>query len=573
MLSLDERRRALQARHPYWFKQTIFKKFSMTATQYPGRILFQDGKVSKTYAQAALQVNQVAAAFRRVGVKRSERVAVSLGNCFEYLCVTFALAKIGAVKVPINGRIPTDQKCYMLKRTGAVILVSEKNDDAACAKQCEALQKIILMNYSSSNDRDVMSWQDFMTEIGRAKDDLRKTNLVNKKSENSTIKQSEKDILASDLSDIIFTSGSTGNPKGTMLTHDMLLRSAYANCLNRGFEDGRKVMVAVPLFHVYGYIEGLLSVLFVGGTLVCPRGKFDADRTLKMIQSLKVNDLICVPSTMQKLLAAPSRRTYDLSAFYAAYCSASVCPEWVWNAVKNDWGIAEVVTGYGMSEVSAASVQTPPEASLTKLCHSVGKILTDNFENCEILIQYRIVDPVTLAEQPEGKIGELICKGAIVTTGYFGDKVATKKAFTADGWFHSGDLASIDADGYVIFKGRVNETYKINGENVSPFFVTQVILDCKEVVRAETLGVPDEKLGWIGVAFIEPANPCQITQHRIKAYCREHLADYQIPKFYFFMKANEWPRTTNGKIMKKRLRVLAEQKIEEEWCIRFKRNS
>ncbi|WP_329886796.1 class I adenylate-forming enzyme family protein [Pseudoramibacter faecis] len=554
MASLEDRRRALRAGYPRWSAQTIFQKFSQAAARYSDRIFFQDGQVSKTYAQTTAQVHQAAAAFGHIGVRKGERVAVSLGNCFEYLCVTFALAKLGAVKVPINRRIPADQKCYMLKKTGAVVLVSDKDGDVDCVAQCETLQKIILLSPSSKSEGPAMSWRNFMARITSEKNPKNAGFQVNR----------QRDVQASDLSDIIFTSGSTGDPKGAMLTHNMLLRSAYANCLNRGFEDGRKVMITVPLFHVYGYIEGLLSVLFVGGTLVCLPGKFDADQALRTIQTLKVNDLICVLLTMQKLLSAPSLCDYNLSTLHAVYCSASVCPKWVWDAIKNDLGVSEVITGYGMSEVSAASVQTPPEAPTAKLYHSVGKILTDHLEACEPLIEYRVVDPDVLADLPAGEVGELICKGAIVSAGYFGDEMATKSAFTEGGWFRSGDLARIDADGYMIFEGRLNESYKINGENVSPAFVDQIILNCKAVVRAETLGMPDEKLGWIGVAFIEPLHSAPETKREIMAYCKKHLADYQLPKFYFFMKGNEWPKTPNGKITKKRLRALAEEKMKEK---------
>jgi len=538
-LPLQDRRNYLKKLYPVWEKKTIYQRFAEAASACPDRILYQDDRLSASYQQTAELTDEAAAAFYHLGIRKGDRVAVNLNNTLEYLWITFALARIGAVKVPINRRITLDQKCFVIKDTGAEIFVTDKPDDVSCAKACGCLKKVIMMGESEAYGSYVSSWRDLLAEAGGAE------------------MPQYPGPSADDLSDIIYTSGSTGDPKGVMLTHDMMLRSAFANCLNRGFEDGRKVMITVPLFHVYGYIEGLLAILFVGGTLVCMQGRFNEGKTLRMIQDMKVNDILCVPSVMEKILGEQQLRPCDISSLYAVYCSASVCPDWLWGSIASDLGVSEIVTGYGMSEVSGASVQSPPEAPLKKLCSSVGKVLTDYFTDCEKLIEYRVADPESLRELPAGESGELICRGAIVTGGYYNNKEASARIFTEDGWLRTGDIASADSGGYITFCGRLNENYKINGENVSPLFVDRIISDCKEVAQAETVGVPDEKLGWVGVAFIEPVNYCYVTKERIMGYCSEHLASYQMPKYFFFISSEKWPRTANGKITKKLLREQA----------------
>lgn len=549
--SLDQRRAHLRAQYPVWKEMTLYGHLEITAARCPGRIVYQDGQLTCSYKEMLVLSDRAAGAFRQLGVSTGDRVAVNLRNRVEYLVLTFALAKIGAVKVPLNRKLPLQQKGYILRETGSSVLVSDKAEDLQAVSLCPSLRRIILLEDPKKQNPSVVSWETFLSlSAGSAGGD----------SSADAGESFRTDPAVTDshlLCDIIYTSGSSGNPKGVMLSHDMILRSAFANCLNRGFQDGRRVLITVPLFHVYGYIEGLLSVIFVGGTLLCMQGRFDPEKTLRIMEKDRVNDILCVPSAMQKIMEEPAFDTCDLSSLQAVYCSASVCPEWVWEEMQKKLGPVEIVTGYGMSEVSGASVQTPPEASLDKLRHTLGKVLQDHFTSAPPLIEYRVVDPRTLEPCPKGTAGELLCRGAIVTHGYYHRDDVNADVFLANGWLRSGDLGYFDEDGYLIFLGRDGESYKINGENVSPQYLDQVISESRDVIQVQTVGVPDEKLGWVGVAFIEPASSCASVKNRIMEFCNENLASFQVPKYYFFVTDKEWPRTSNGKITKKLLREKA----------------
>ena len=571
---LEERRAALQAEYPFWTKKTLYEHLRIAALKWPDRILYQDGQKSLTYAQVLALSDRAACGFIRLGIGQGDRVAVNLNNTSEYLVLTFALAKAGAVKVPLNRKLPLQQKCYILSETGARILVTDKTEDLEALRLCAPLRRIILLRQPEKRGADILNWDVFMDVLAQDPREAPDCGAVH----------AEK---AADLPcDIVYTSGSSGAPKGVVLTHDMILRSAFANCLNRAFEDRRRVLITVPLFHVYGYIEGLLSVIFVGGTLFCMQGRFDEQKTLGMLQKHRIQDILCVPSAMQKILAVPNFEDYDLSALHAVYCSASVCPDWLWDEMKKKLGDVEIITGYGMSEVSGASVQTPPEASFVdvdKLRHTLGRVLTDHFEQGCVssetvdisnphsdresagkLVEYRVVDPDSLEDLSAGQTGELLCRGAIVTKGYFHRDDVNDVVFLQDGWLRTGDLGWFDEDGYLIFLGRDGDNYKINGENVSPLYIDQVISESRDVIEAQTVGIPDTKLGWGGVAFIEPAVFCAASKNRIMEYCSENLASFQVPKYYFFINGKDWPRTSNGKVTKKLLREEAVRLLRKE---------
>ena len=549
---LAHRRDWLRENYPLWTKRTIYGHLREAASRWPDRLLYQDGQRNMTYRQVLEQSDKAANALLQLGVQKGDRIAVNLNNTIEYLILTFAIARTEAVKVPLNRKLPLQQKCYILSETGTSILVSDKTEDMESLHQCAGLRRIILLRHPDSPGNQIISWEIFMGVLAQAEENHDRTR--------------DAEPGAAELPcDIIYTSGSIGAPKGVVLTHDMILRSAFANCLNRAFEDGRRVLITVPLFHVYGYIEGLLSVIFVGGTLLCMQGRFDERKTLTMLQKYRIQDILCVPSAMQKLLAVPDFDFYDLHALHAVYCSASVCPDWLWDEMKKRLGEVEIVTGYGMSETSGASVQTPPEVSfgdLEKLRRTLGRVLTDHFSGK--LVEYRVVDPDTLEDLPQGHTGELICRGSIITKGYYNRDDVNKSVFTKDGWLRSGDLGWFDKDGFLVFLGRDGDNYKINGENVSPLYVDQVISESRDVIQAQTIGIPDEKLGWVGAAFIEPASFSQAVKNRIIEFCSGNLASFQVPKYYFFISGKEWPRTSNGKITKKLLREQAVLRINQE---------
>lgn len=551
MKSLNERREQLMARYPVWKPQTLYQRFMETASRGEDKIFFIDEERTYRYGEVKQLVGETASALQAIGVRSGSCVAVALKNSIAFVLLTFALAKLGAVKIPINGSAGFSEAGEILKQSGAKFLFTEREADLSESGDMQGIRKIIGLHtetkYAEKSEK-FLSWEDFL-----------------EKGKGILAEAAVSD--ADGVSDIIYTSGSTGTPKGVMLTHDMLLRSAFAGCINRGFEEGRRIYIPLPLFHVYGYVEGLLSALFVTGSILITGGKFDARRALSAVEKYQANDILSVPSVMVKLLNCPDLGRANLDALHGVYCSASFCPKWVWSAIREKLHVEEVITGYGMSEVSGASIQTDPLDDSRILESRVGKVLYGGCagdERCKgNIIAYRVIDGDTGKDMPFGQYGELICRGPVVTKGYYRNREANINAMMEGGWMRTGDIGYFDEHGYLKFLGRCNDLYKINGENVSPQFLDKVIARCQGVSAVETVGVPDEKLGWVGAAFIDAHNPGEEEKERIIRYCKENLAPYQVPRYFFFTDSHEWPHTSTGKVMKYKLRETAEKMMEQ----------
>lgn len=552
--TLEIRRKKLKAQYPVWNSMTIYERFLQTAMRYKEMPFVMERNKSYTYGMVLDQVHLLAKALKAAGLQEQDCVAVIMSNRIEFIFLTFALAQIGAVKVPVNKNAGSAEVSYILKQTRAKIMFSERFQDIRLKNKMETLEKIICLDVQNLEDDKLISWDRFM-------------GLGNGKKEEFFIGNPEY------ISDVIYTSGSTGKPKGVMLTHDMILRCAYANCLNRGFGEGRRIYVPIPLFHVYGYVEGVIAALFVGGSVVIYRGKFDAEMALDIMESYQVNDILSVPSIMMKMLQCPKLDTYNLASLKAVYCSASLCPKWIWGAIREKFMVEEVVTGYGMSEVAGASMQTDPLDETAVLESRVGKILEGGCAGAAELegkiIEYKVFDLETGAESPRGGIGELYCRGPIVTTGYYNYEEANRITIDSEGWLRTGDIGYFDEKGYFRYMGRCNDTYKINGENVSPLFLDRIISKCPGVNAIETVGVPDDRLGWISVAFVDVGEAGVEVQQKVIKYCRVHLASYQVPKYFYFMNNECWPKTSTGKVQKYKLRKMAEKMLECEQKVEF----
>lgn len=568
-MTLEERRGRILDRYPKWENWTIWEWFEKTEESCPQEIFYIDDAVSYSYRQVGQMAREAAKAMRVLGVRPGEPVAILMGNRVEFAAFTFGAASLGAVKVPINRQCGPGEIRYILERTQARLLVTDRPD---------------LVSQLGELPAKIMSWEE-LQEVGSGSEPEQaeadsgsepRQAEVGSDSEPGLAKADSSSepglagtgsVSAESLCDIIFTSGSTGNPKGVMLTHSGLLRAAFASCLNRGLEFGWRFYIPIPLYHVYGYVEGLLCAVIMGGSLVTLRDKFQPEAALRQMEAAGVNDILSVPFIMQKLLESPELDKTDLGRLKAIYCSASACPKNLWKEIREAFPHREVITGYGMTEVCGASLQTDPRDSWETTVDYVGKILwggpagVPEWDNH--LISYRVV----LADGREAaarEFGELICKGPVVTKGYYRDSKATESAFTREGWFKTGDIGYFDENGYLRLLGRCNDIYKINGENVSPQFLDRVIQRCPEVEAVETVGVPDPKVGWIGVAFIDNGQRGKESQERIREWCRKNLASFQVPHRFFFESSSGWPRTTNGKIQKYKLRQIARERLEEE---------
>jgi fatty-acyl-CoA synthase len=551
-VSIQERRRSFEKEYPNWEKTTLYERFVHLAGVCLEHPFFIDTR-AHSYQEVERTVRRTIWCLLAQGVQKDDFVIVACGNRIEYIYLTFALAAIGAVKIPVNQNLGIAELEYIIRQSSPRLLIVEHIAMACAIKERVAPLKVIYLEHLEnnaeiivhSNKRDMLTWDKFFA--------LEKYDVY-------TQIQTDPDRVV----DVIYTSGSTGNPKGVLLTHDMLLRSAYASCLNRGFAFGWRIYVPLPLFHVYGYVEGLLAAMLAKGSIVVTEGKYNADSAIQAMNLWEVNDILSVPFIMADLLKSGKLENVSFSELYAVYCSASVCPEWIWKDIRDKLDIHEITTGYGMTEVCGATVQNSPDDSDEILSNYLGRVLDGGCAgNGGAIVRYRVLDLKTGKELPPGHPGELVCKGPVVTGGYLKEDEANKKAFDEEGWFHTGDVGCFTEDGYLKLSGRIADSYRINGENVSLHFLDLVISKCPEVIMVETVGIPDEKVGCVGVAFVEPISDDEDTHNRIVAYCRRELASYQIPAYFFFGKMEAWSKTAVGKIQKIQLMNIAVKNISE----------
>lgn len=539
--SREQRMAELAREHPVWHPRTIWKLFSDTADRHPDReFLRTDSGRSLRYREARKRALRMAAGFASIGVTAGSHVAVKMSNCIELPIAALALYRLGAVKTAVYAGLGALETAYAIEAVDASVLITNEdlrffNDrEPACLESVVAVGDIHVPHSVSAipvSDLEAVAPLPF-----------------------------GEGSAPTDVCDIIFTSGTTGNPKGVPLTHDKLLRSSFANIINRGFEDGRRVFVPLPLLHCYGLVQGMLGVLFVGGCLLLNDNGFDADASIRLLEAGEANDMLCVPIQAEKIvrrLTDAPRRFPDL---HAVYCSGAPCPRWVLGAIHAFLGVDDLINGYGLTETSGATVQTVPFDADSVVDTRVGRIMP---AGCAGLPEYgghlcecRVVDQASGQDCPPGQFGELWWRGACVADCYYGNDDAGSNVFLADGWFRSGDLGRIDENGYVELAGRIRDSYRINGENVSPRFLERIIEQCPLVRTAVVIGVPHERFGSVGALFVELAKDTDAHRTAVEAFCRENLASHQIPQHYVYLAADEWPRSHTGKIQNCKLKKI-----------------
>jgi fatty-acyl-CoA synthase len=571
---VEQRRAALEDRHRPWLPRTLPEMLDAVADAYPDRpfVITRQGAVS--YADLADWSTRVARGLVERGVGAGDRVALFLPNSAEMIAARFAVARAGAVAVPVSFRLHAQELLTLLTQSQACALITMEQ-----FREIDALAALdeITPGWHEPGGQRVLPALRLVVTVPEAGMAARRPGTL-------TLAQLERDadptvpdprapdeILSAraaaarpdDIATIFYTSGTTGVPKGVLSTHEMELRSAYGSAYARAFEDGRVIAFALPLNHVFAYVEGLLASMFVAGAVVV-QAVFDPVDSLEAIEKYQVGEALFVPTMSLAVIAAARQSEPDVSSLHSVMSAASSAPASLWEDLRTLLGVEQLVTAYGMTETSAATTFTLPGGPVDDLVHTVGYPkpggVAGDPELGGRLVEYKAVDPVTGADVPAGQEGELAARGPIVSAGYFQQPAATAEVLLPGGWLRSGDLGYVREDGALVLTGRAKDLYKCGGELVMPAEVEEFLNRRPDVVQAFVVGLPDPRMGEVGGAWIVPADGAEIDPDEVIADCRAGLARFKVPAYVFTVTPGLLPLTVSGKVQKFRL---AERAIAE----------
>jgi fatty-acyl-CoA synthase len=566
--TVEERRLALTKRIPSWQSRTLATHFSIQCQTYGERPMLFMPNQTITYGQMWQRAFELAKALIHLGVRRREHVAVLMANDPDYIALLIAISLAGAVAVPLNTQLRGEELDYMIRQsdTNWLILhqtasgqnhaeiISRIVEKLATESESRLKRAICIPNAETPIPACFMDWPAFVSGAAVISDE-------------SVEKRWHASEYPDEVAAIIYTSGSTGLPKGVMMTHDMMLRSGFATCLSRAYEEERRIFAPLPLYHVYFLQEGLLAVSFVGGAMISCLS-FSPLLSLQLMEEYQANDFLAVPSMLVAILNHPELMTFSLGALYALLCCAAPSPVPLWQRAVDVFGVTEIGTGCGGTEASSTTMLTEIGDSLEIISTRVGKVKLAGAAGVAefggaISVQYKVIDPDTGADLPDGSAGELVVRGNVVTRGYYKKPAETSYAIDKDGWLRSGDLGRIDEQGYIQLLGRSKDLYKVSGETVAPKEVEDVISLHPAVTQAYIVGVSDALTTETGAAFIELKLDATCTKREIRDWCQNRVARFKVPRYIWFVSASEWPLTGTGKIQKFKLQEIAKERLEK----------
>jgi len=507
-------------------------------------IVYEDQRI--TYRQLHERVQRLAISLIRLGVQKGDKVAVLLTNLPQWAYAEYAVDKIGGVVVPLNTRYSVNELAHVLAHSDATTLVMmdrfQKMDYMAMLKEiCPELEALDSRNPDCEN-------LPFLRHIvlhgkTRTKGTLNLTDLFgdyNEREREELIKR-QGGIMPDDIAHLPYTSGTTGTPKGVMTTHRQYIRFnlGFTKGIG-GFTDKDRLLVAPPFSHNFGNSQGILTPAFCGAASIIIEA-FDAKKCLELIQKEKCTFFAGSPTMYIKMLRDENFESYDLSSLRSGLIAAAPSPVAIIEEIKSRMGVKTLVNGFGMTENSVGTSMTRPEDPPEVLSKTVGRPIWPDYE-------VKVTEIQTGEDLPPGREGELCTRGPLIMKGYYKMPEATAKLVDQDGWFHTGDMATIDENGYICITGRLSDVFMPGGLNVSPEDVENVLYTHPKIKQVTVLGVPDEVLGEVGAAFVEVKEEETLSDREIIDFCKGRLANYKVPKYILF--TSDFPLTTSGKVQR-----------------------
>jgi fatty-acyl-CoA synthase len=527
--------------------ETIGENLRNTCNKYPDRdalvSLHQQYKVS--YKEFWVQIEQVAKAFLALNVQKGDRVGIWSPNRFEWVLVQYATVRIGAILVNINPAYRSSELAYVLCQSGVSILVSAltyKGSDyksmiSDAKNLCADLREVIYL------DED---WPDFMNSGKNVPDE--------------SLYAVESILQFDDPINIQYTSGTTGFPKGVTLSHYNILNNSYFVGKRLHYNEEDRVCIPVPFYHCFGMVMGNLCCTSHGACMVIPSESFEPLKVLEAVQKERCTSLYGVPTMFIAELQLPEFHQFNLSSLRTGVMAGSPCPVEVMKKVQSLMHMQEVGICYGMTETSPVSTQTKIGTPLERQVGTVGTI----HDHLEI----KIIDPESGTIQDRNIPGELCTRGYSVMLGYWNNEKATADAIDKARWMHTGDLATMDSEGYINIVGRIKDMILRGGENIYPREIEEFLYTHQSVADVQVIGVPNEKYGEEIMAWVKLKTGCECSSEELQDFCKQRIAHFKIPHYWKFV--NAFPMTVTGKVRKVEMREIAIDELGLQEVARIK---
>ena len=523
-------------------------------------VVFREQGVRWTWAQFQAEVDALAAGFITLGLRVGDRVGIWSPNRVEWLVTQFATARVGLVLVNINPAYRIAELEYALNLSGCRALVTA--EQLKTSKYLEMLQRLapeLATCAPGALKAARMPALEMVIRLG-AEHTLGMLNYADVLASGRTrVDPAALDALGAGLSchdaiNIQFTSGTTGNPKGATLTHHNVVNNARFIAQAMAFSENDSLCIPVPLYHCFGMVLAVLACVASGAAMVFPGEVFDAGATLAAVSEERCTALHGVPTMFIAELDHPEFERFDLSHLRTGIMAGSPCPIETMRKVVARMNLREITIAYGMTETSPVSFQSSTDDPLERRVTTVGRVQPH--------VEARVVD-ADGRTVPVGTPGELWTRGYLVMQGYWGDEARTREAVVEGGWMRTGDLATIDAEGYCNIVGRVKDMLIRGGENIYPREIEEFLFRHPKVQSVQVFGVPDQKYGEEVCAWIMLRPGETATAEEIQAFCRDQIAHYKIPRHIRFV--TEMPMTITGKVQKFMMRrAMAEALARDE---------
>jgi fatty-acyl-CoA synthase len=506
-------------------RQTIADALRRTALRLPNKLGIVCGDTAWTYAEFDALVSRLAAGLSGIGVKPGDRVAVLARNSHGFAALRFALARMGAVMVPINFMLKADEVAYILRHAGAEILATDSGlaDLARSASQLDTSVQQFIWLPSEDHTASVAGMHNF-DELAACKSPL-----------------AESGLASQDLAQIVYTSGTESMPKGAMLTHDAVLWQYVSCVVNAEIAEQDLALHALPLYHCAQLDVFFGPAIYIGSSNVIT-SKPVPDNLLALIEKYKITSFFAPPTVWIALLRSPLFDAAKLVHLAKGYYGASIMPVEVLKELASRLPKVRLWNLYGQTEIAPLATMLGPDDQLRKP-GSCGRAVLN--------VVTRVVNDA-MQDVKVGEVGEIVHRSPHLMLGYFKDEEKTRAAFSGD-WFHSGDLATIDDEGFISVVDRKKDMIKSGGENVASREVEEMIYRLPAVSEVAVIGLPDAKWVEAVTAVIVLKAAQRLTEAEVMAHCNQHMATFKVPKRVVF--ADALPKNPSGKLLKRELRL------------------